>query len=152
MLQCTFELNNKPMSSFHVQALSVDAFSGLSPHINKKSAVCIADAGPIPTGTYYILDRESGGLFGQLRDRIKGKHDWFALYAVDNRIDDIAYCNEVQRGNFRLHPKGTWGISRGCIVVKKPTDFHRLRSILKNTSPSPIPGTALLAYGKVVVR
>ena len=152
MHQCSFELNDKPMSSFKVGALSFDAFSGLSPYINKRTAACLANAGPIPPGTYYILDRESGGLLGPLWDRIKGRTDWFALYAIDNRIDDVAYCNEVERGNFRLHPKGTYGISKGCIVIAKPNEFHHLRSILRSTKPISIPGSKLFAYGKVVVR
>lgn len=128
------------------------AFSGLSPYINKKTAACIANAGPIPPGNYYILDRESGGVLGALWDRIKGRSDWFALYAVDNQIDDVAYCNEVARGNFRLHPKGAYGISKGCIVIDKPGEFQHLRSVLRGREPIPIPGSKFSAYGKVSVQ
>jgi hypothetical protein len=149
---CSFELNDKPMSSFRAGALSFDAFSGSAPFTNKKTAACLANAGPIPPGTYYILDRESGGLLGPLWDRIKGKADWLALYAMDNRIDDITYCNEIKRGNFRLHPKGAYGISKGCVVIDKPGEFQHLRSVLRSIKPASIPGTRLSAYGKVVVR
>lgn len=68
---CSFELNDKPMSSFRAGALSFDAFSGLAPFTNKKTAACLANAGPIPPGTYYILDRESG--------------DCLALYGIASR-------------------------------------------------------------------
>lgn len=152
MHQCSFELNDQPMSAFQIGGSSFAAFSGLSPHINKKTAVCLANAGPIPTGTYYIVDRQSGGLLGPLLDRIKGKTDWFALYAIDSQIDDATYCKQVERGNFRLHPKGTYGISKGCIVIDKPSEFQHLQHILRSTKPTAIPGSKLLAYGKVVVR
>ena len=152
MHQCSFELNDKPTSSFRIGVMSFDAFSGLSPYVNKRTAACLANAGPIPAGIYYILDRQSGGLLGPLWDRIKGRTDWFALYAIDSQIDDVAYCNEVKRGSFRLHPKGAYGISKGCIVIDKHSDFHYLRSMLRSRKPTPIPGTKLFAYGKVVVR
>lgn len=115
MFECPFELNDKPMSTFKLAGLSFPAFSGYGNNINKRSTVCLAGAGAIPPGTYYLLDRESGGRLGGLWDRIKGRTNWFALYADDGRIDDYTFCNEIERGNFRLHPKGPRGISKGCI-------------------------------------
>ncbi|MNN79930.1 hypothetical protein D3C81_1966150 [compost metagenome] len=58
----------------------------------------------------------------------------------------------MKRGNFRLHPKGDLGISKGCITIDNPMDFYRLRGLLKEQKLSPIPGTKHLAYGKVVVK
>ncbi|MDT3670125.1 MAG: DUF2778 domain-containing protein [Aromatoleum sp.] len=140
------------MSSFNLGGLSFDAFSGLSPHINKKVSACLANEGPIPPGIYYILDRKSGGFLGSLLDRLKGRSDWFALYAEDAEIDDATYCREVLRGNFRLHPKGIYGVSKGCIVIEKQHEFHFLRSMLRSVKPRAIPGSELHAYGKLAVR
>lgn len=152
MQQCTFELNNEPMSAFCVGASSFAAFSGKGPYINKRANACLVKLGPIPPGTYYIVDRESGGRLGWWRDRIGSKENWFALYAADRQIDDWTFCNEVRRGNFRLHPKGERGISEGCITVDRPTDFHVIQSLLRRSKKSPIPNSSILAYGKVVVK
>lgn len=152
MYQCTFELNNKPMSAFKIGAISFPAFSGLGKHANQRVSACQVNLGPIPLGTYYIFDRQSGGLLGPLRDIFNERSNWFALHAMDGKIDDETYCNMVKRGHFRLHPKGDLGISQGCITIEKIADFQRLSVILKNITPSSVPGTTLKAYGKVVVR
>jgi len=34
MIDCSFELNDKPMSNFKMGALSFPAFSGLNEHVN----------------------------------------------------------------------------------------------------------------------
>lgn len=78
--------------------------------------------------------------------------EWFALYAIDGKIDDETYCNQVKRGNFRLHPKGPRGISEGCITIEKLADFNYIRALLKSVAPAVIPGSDLKAYGKVVVK
>lgn len=152
MFDCRFELNNQPMSKFQILTASYPAFSGLGREINNRSAACLQNVGPIPVGPYYIVDRESGGLLGPLWDRIKGRTDWFALYAIDNAIDDRTYCKEVERGNFRLHPEGPSGLSKGCIVIKNRAHFNRVRSVLKSVRPITIPGTKHMAYGKVEVK
>ncbi|MGV2289535.1 DUF2778 domain-containing protein [Trinickia sp. YCB016] len=153
MLQCSFELNDQPMSTFVIHGgFSVPAFSGLEPHINKRASACLLDVGPIPPGRYYIVDRESGGRLGSLREAFLHRSDWFALYAADGKIDDSTFCNEVLRGNFRLHPKGPRGISQGCIVIENSADFHRLRVSLVGRGKYPIPGSALSAYGMVTVK
>lgn len=152
MLLCTFELNDEPLSAFKVASLAFPAFSGQGEHANKRSKACIRSFGPIPTGSYYILDRESGGRLGALRDFFSGRSDWFALYASDGQIDDETLCDEVKRGNFRLHPKGSIGRSEGCIVIDKPSDFLQLRTILKSLKPMDIPGSKLKAYGTLIVK
>lgn len=102
-------------------------------------------------GLNYIFDRETGGLRG-LWPRIFDEHsDWFALYAIDGKIDDETYCNQVRRGEFRLHPVGPRRISKGCITIASKSDFQSLRTMLKRQTPSAVPGSKLLAYGKVVV-
>lgn len=152
MIDCTFELNGKPISTFKCGAISFPAFSGLGEHVNRRTSACILNAGPIPPGTYYIIDRQSGGLLGPLRNLFTDRDQWFALYAIDDKIDDEVYCNKVKRGQFRLHPKGPFGRSEGCIVIDKKSDFLFLRTILKNSSKSLIPNTQLESYGRLVVR
>lgn len=31
-------------------------------------------------------------------------NEWFGLYRDDGKIDDYTWINNVERGNFRLHP------------------------------------------------
>jgi hypothetical protein len=106
MIECTFELNDKPMSELKCDAKAFPAFSGYGAHVNRRASACLSGLGPIPPGTYYILDRQSGGLLGPLRDYFSGHSNWFAFYANDGKVDDETFCNSVKRGNFRLHPKG----------------------------------------------
>jgi len=152
MLECTFELNGKDMSALRCGTLAFPAFSGLHGYKNRPEFSCHAGSGPIPRGTYYIFDRQSGGMFGSIKDAFRGKNEWFALYAVDGKIDDVAFCNSVQRGEFRLHPKGGQGISKGCITVESHMGFHHLRALLKGQRQTSVPGTTLKAYGRVIVR
>jgi len=152
MIDCRFKLNDEPMSTFKCGATSFPAFSGLGEHKNRWLSACVPNEGSIPPGTYYIFDRQSGGLFGPLRDLFNDRDQWFALHAIDSKIDDETYCNKVKRGSFRLHPKGDFGISEGCITIESKTDYQYLRTILKNITPVAVPGSTLEAYGKVVVR
>ncbi len=152
MKKCTFELNGKPMSAFKIGASSFPAFSGDGGHVNRRVSACIRSYGPIPPGEYFILDRESGGRIGWLRDLFSGRTDWFALYANDEKIDDETWCEEVKRGRFRLHPKGPRGVSNGCIVIDNGTNFLFIRSILRSQTPINIEGTDIQAWAKVIVK
>jgi len=152
MLACTFELNGEPMSLFKTNNMQFAAFSGLGAHANRREFACHAGIGPIPPGVYYVLDRQSGGRLGLLRDLFSAKSDWFALYAADGKIDDETFCNKVKKGSFRLHPKGSLGISQGCITLENRADFSILRARLKASSQIAIPGSSLKAYGRVTVK
>lgn len=152
MLECSFDLNGKPMSSFKLNSFNFPAYSGQDGHANRRELACLANSGPIPPGSYYIFDRQSGGLLGPLWDLFRDHDDWFALYALDGKIDDETFCSGGKRGNFRLHPRGRMGISRGCITLDKQSDFYKLRALLKSAKQSNVPGTTLQAYGRVVVR
>src|SRR6218665_2116354 len=83
MLQCRFELNDQPMSKFIAGASSFPAFSGLGKYANVRKFVCSPSVGAIPPGRYYIIDRQSGGLLGPIRDMFSQRSEWFALYAAD---------------------------------------------------------------------
>ena len=149
---CTFELNGKPMSELRVGATRFAAFSGGGSGLNSRSSACSVNTGPIPPGRYYIFDRQSGGLLGQVKSYVTGRDEWFALHAVDAKIDDQMLCNQVSRGQFRLHPKGPLGISMGCIVLDKHIDFGALRRLLTSVPPVSVPGSVMKAYGTVDVR
>ncbi len=85
-------------------------------------------------------------------DFIKGKEDWFALYANDGKIDDYTFCNKVERGHFRLHPKGPNGLSEGCVTIEERSDFVIIRSMLLRSSMIDVPGSNMKAYGVLVVK
>ena len=70
----------------------------------------------------------------------------------DGAIDDYTWINGVRRGNFRLHPKGPAGLSKGCITLLHPTDFQALRRALLNTNTILARGTNLRAYGTIRVK
>lgn len=105
MLQCSFELNGQPMSQFVMGTMSFPAFSGDGKYINKRTYACTPNMGPIPPGEYYIFDRRGGGHLEWFKNLFSDHHQWFALYAIDDEIDDEVFCNKVKRGNFRLHPR-----------------------------------------------
>jgi hypothetical protein len=152
MLECSFDLNGKSMSAFKVGALSFPAFSGQGTHANKPGSACLVGLGPIPPGEYYIFDRQGGGRLEFFKNLFNDHSHWFALYAIDDQIDDKTFCDKAQRGSFRLHPKGPRGLSEGCITVENLADFHQIHSTLRATAMSPVPGTGLSAYGKVIVK
>ncbi|PSL14827.1 uncharacterized protein DUF2778 [Marinobacterium halophilum] len=141
MIDYSFHLNNKSMSSFKMGGASFPAFSGMNQHMNRAKSHCISNEGPIPKGTYYIIDRQSGGFLGPLRDWLSDKDEWFALYAIDSNIDDETLCDQVKRGQFRLHPKVPLGISKGCITIDSWSDFQVIRSLLKSANTQKIPNT-----------
>lgn len=148
---CRYRLNGEPFSDLRFEGLQLRAFSGLGEHVNRAESACIADQGPIPPGTYYVVDRESGGRLGAFRDWAGGRQDWFALYAEDGSVDDQLWCDEVSRGQFRLHPRGRRGISSGCIVIENPADFAQLSRLLRNGPAHVIPTTRFVAWAKLHV-
>jgi hypothetical protein len=151
MLSCTFTLNGKPLSQLRVGTRGFDAFSGTGQYVNSRQHACMKGFGPIPPGSYYVLDRESGGVLGSLRDMFTGRGDWLALYADDGVVDDQVVCDQIRRGNFRLHPKGPLGLSEGCITIERPADFDVIRSLIRSEKATPIPRSQLMSYGRVVV-
>ncbi|MCX2842119.1 DUF2778 domain-containing protein [Microbulbifer thermotolerans] len=151
MLNFTFKLNGKETTYLISGKTKYLAYSGLGAHKNKPEFVCLPNKGPIPKGEYYIVDRESGGKLGWLRDYLSGKDEWFALYANDKKIDDYTFCEEVKRGNFRLHPEGPLGISKGCITLTSKVKYDELRKKLLKAKKTIIPNTNIKTYGVVVV-
>nr|WP_236669311.1 DUF2778 domain-containing protein [Burkholderia gladioli] len=117
----------------------------------------IEGVGPIPKGTYYILDRQSGGHAGWLYDA-RGKYEcgitdhteWFALWNASTA--DSTYVGNAKRGHFRLHPMGPRRLSEGYIFVTNPTTFDRPVDFLRPSSADLPPGLSFKAYGTVEVK
>ncbi|AMP40290.1 DUF2778 domain-containing protein [Ralstonia solanacearum] len=155
---CTFTLNGQVTSTLTCDGRTYAAFSGNKGHENKPGDTGIAGQGPLPTGRYYIVDRESGGRLGPLMDSIRSavsssNHaEWFALYRDDGVIDDWTFVNSVRRGNFRLHPIGPRGISEGCVTLVSKQQFATLRTYLKSRSGGVVPGTSTKHYGVLEVK
>src|SRR4051812_23764083 len=145
MLDGFFKL--EPDAKLVIAGFSFPAFSGDGVSRNLRSHMCLPNQGPIPVGTYHIIDRQT--VWYRI-DRNE-KSDWFSLYAKDRVVDDERYCDGVMRGQFRLHPKSGRGISRGCITLELASDFALLRQILEVTEKQLIPGTKWMSYGTVVV-
>ncbi|MCF7855316.1 MAG: DUF2778 domain-containing protein [Candidatus Pacebacteria bacterium] len=130
---------------------SYPVYSGNDEHRNNPASANVPKAGPIPPGTYYIVDRPSGGRLGPLRDWLTGRNQWFGLFANDARIDDYLTVDGVERGEFRLHPEGPRRQSLGCITCIDSSHFAEIRELLLNTDRRLIPCTDIWAYGEVTV-
>jgi hypothetical protein len=155
---CTFKLNNRETSALVCSGYGeVQAYSGHGKGRNNPNDVTEVGVGAIPPGTYYIVDRQSGGLFGWFRDEL-GPHIgttdrrlWFMLWNPHG--GDTTMINHVRRGNFRLHPDGPLHQSDGCITLSSPAEFDRLQRHIRMSAPDlPIPGSLMKAYGRVDVR
>ena len=129
-----------------IRRTSYPVFSGSGEHRNNPDSIAEANAGPIPTGRYYIVDRPSGGRLGPIRDRFTGRDKWFALFRDDGNIDDETTVNGVRRGEFRMHP-GT--ISVGCVtfVHEEHVHFNEVRRVLLQAKTANVPGSSSVYYG-----
>ncbi|KAB0632939.1 DUF2778 domain-containing protein [Burkholderia latens] len=150
-MQISFKLNGLPLSELTHGAQKMPAFSGHGIYRNKQQYQCVVKNGPIPQGTYCIVERQSS--LSDIPHLFRGvnKFEWFALYAKDRKIDDELFCSQVRRGQFRLHPRGPPGISEGCMTVENRSDFLALRRTILNAHKFRTAGTSYDAYGTVVV-
>lgn len=158
-----FVVNNKSLSPLSIFGVGVFmAFSGDNIYRNRGGCTAITNEGPIPAGRYWIVDRPTGGIRSRVKtwardtvDSILGTptdHDeWFALYRDDGKIDDYTWIEGVQRGNFRLHPVGYYGVSLGCITLAHLSEFYAIRRALLRTDTVLVPNTSLRAYGIIEV-
>lgn len=155
LAQCEFKLNGKAIGQLRIKfshrVINVPAFSGLNAAANNSKTMCLPEVGAIPKGSYYIVDRESGGRLGWLYDRLQNKSEWFALYAIDSKIDDETLCDGIIRGQFRLHPAGVRATSRGCIVLPNMDDYQLVKNELKSNGKFWVDDSDLTAYGVLTV-
>ena len=157
-----FIVNNADFSPLTLYGIGTFmAFSGNGEHRNNSRSIALPENGPIPDGRYYIVNRPTGGWKGIIRTDIHdayswplrisvNKHEWFALYRADGKIDDFTWVNGVRRGQFRLHPRGPAGISLGCITLQHQSDFAAIRHVLTSTPQTKLPN-GLMCYGTIEV-
>jgi hypothetical protein len=146
-VSCVFKLNRQNVSDLNCTGFgSIEAYSGRDEGRDNPDAVALEGIGPIPPGSYYIIDRQAGGRFGWARDlwaqRVLGSDHahWFSLW--NPKTGDETIVNGVARGSFRLHPNGVSGMSMGCITIIDKKDFNRLRKFIRSSPPTlHIPGT-----------
>ncbi|AFN35236.1 DUF2778 domain-containing protein [Taylorella equigenitalis] len=158
MLICRFEINSSKKSAKLIcpGIGTFEAFTGKEPYTNRLECAHITYA-PIPPGSYWIVDRPLGHYketlkyFG-INPKPTLKDDWFALFRVDNKIDDFTTYNSNERSLFRLHPKVGRGASLGCITLTYKSEFDFLRAKLLNQEPMNIPNTSIRTYGIILVR
>lgn len=157
-ITCTYVLNGMETSILSCAGVgNFPAFSGQMAGRNNPTLSSIADIGPLPTGRYFIVSRQSGGRLGAIREfGLKygygtDRNTWFALYRDDGKINDETFIEGVKRGNFRLHPIGPMGLSEGCITMTSHADFDYLRAALLGASMIGVPGTSLKAHGTIRV-
>lgn len=157
-VQCTFLLNNKKTSQLTCSGFgSVEAYSGQRQGRDNPADTAMMDIGPLPPGTYYLVDRQSGGWLGWARDwftahTLSSDHSkWFMLW--NSNSGDATMINGIKRGNFRLHPEGPARLSEGCITVVNLHAFESLQRFIRlQKTTLPVPGSTLRAYGTVEVR
>ncbi|MEX3856158.1 hypothetical protein QF001_001348 [Paraburkholderia youngii] len=158
-----FLVNNEPLSPLTFLGVGTfNAYSGNDRYRNRGGCTAVLENGPLPAGTYWIVDRPTGGIRSQayafekdVLNAVSGhpsNHgDWFALYRDDGSIDDFTWVNGVKRGQFRLHPAGGHGTSLGCITLPSLTDFMIIRNALLHTVKIPARTSGLRAYGTIEV-
>jgi len=151
----TLALNKQPTTTLKCECgEEYSVFSGLNSAVNDPGQVANMDIGPIPKGRYYIVDRQTGGAMGWLRDSVRAAlgndpTKWFALVPIDGNTDDCTVVNGIVRCGFRLHPGRR---SQGCITFSKGNEFLKLRDLLEKTTKGVIPGTNRSYYGTVTVQ
>lgn len=158
MIRCTFLLNGYGLSTLSVPGVGFfPAYSGNEGnHRNNPDSVAVKDAGPLPPGRYYIVDRPTGGFTGPANDFLNSKLSgsdrslWFALYRDDGSLDDNTFIDQVERGAFRLHPAGRSGTSNGCITFPNHSHYAILRDALLRTATVKA-SASLTAYGTVQI-
>lgn len=132
-----------------IRRSSYPVFSGEGEHRNNPDSTDQANAGPLPKGRYFVVDRPSGGTLGPLRDALTGRDEWFALYRDDGRVNDTTTVNGVRRGQFRMHP-GTRSV--GCVTFINESHFTEARNTLLAQSTETLPGGSTTYYGILTVE
>jgi hypothetical protein len=140
-ISCVFTLNNKTTSTLVCSGYgTVEAYSGQLEGRDNPDKISMPDIGPVPPGTYYLVDRHSGGRLGWLWDDLSASGftssdhtKWFALWHP--LTGDSTIVHGVRRGAFRLHPEGPRRLSEGCITVVNSAEFELLQRFIRQTAP-----------------
>jgi hypothetical protein len=168
MIYCRLDFNHLldhgRIADFQVSGVGrFPVFSGIGNYVNRPECSMLSNAA-IPPGSYWIVERPSGGRLGAYyqwgKEMWTGNtyDDWFGLFRKDGVIDDhMAFkvgAGQYFRSSFRLHPlrpDGT-GLSEGCITFYRREDFYTVRwALLATRKQQVLGGGDLFAYGEVVV-
>ncbi|CAN7288738.1 DUF2778 domain-containing protein [Trinickia sp. LjRoot230] len=89
---CTFSLNSQKTSVLSCPGAGLfSAFSGTSTGHDNPKAVAQPDIGPLPPGRYFIVDRQSGGRAGWIRDLQRGERAPDRLPKRDAAVSQARY-------------------------------------------------------------
>jgi uncharacterized protein RhaS with RHS repeats len=100
--------------------IGINVFSGEYDAKNNPSLEYLSGQGPIPAGTYEILENAKPS-------------DWYRLDRIDSNPRNDRDDDRYKRGQFRLHPGSR---SEGCITIPKEEqdDWKAVQEMLKNTN------------------
>ena len=133
-------------------------FSGNGKYTNDPNSTAEPNSGAIPPGKYYVIERQSGGRLGKIKDlfyELRNGNDrtkWLALIAIDDKIDNSTTVNGVIRSNFRMHPGST---SLGCITFMDFSVFEMVRKFILDTESEKVQnamGGEYIYYGILEVK
>jgi hypothetical protein len=102
--------------------------------------------------TIIQVRRRIGGVRRFLGTGKLSKQQGNSMFRIVRPNPHATFCDGVERGLFRLHPKGIMGISLGCIVINNPAEFDHVAAKLRGSSQMLIPGLDIKAYGIVTVK
>ncbi len=157
--QQTTNLDHYKNSGQYTMLTSSKVFSGNGQHRNNPNSTGVKGKGPLPKGTWYIVDRpSSSNVLRKAVDSLAGKNEWFALFKKDGKVDDKTVVQtkdgegnieSSERSNIRFHP-GAY--SEGCLTFENEEEFEREADRLSNTETETIPGTDIKYYGTIEVQ
>ena len=133
-------------------------FSGNGRYTNDPNSTAEPNSGPIPPGKYYVIERQSGGRLGKIKELFyewwtgNDRTKWLALIAIDDKIDNSITVNGVIRSNFRMHPGST---SLGCITFMDFSVFEMVRQFILDTESAKVQnamGGEYIYYGILEVK
>lgn len=133
-------------------------FSGNGRYTNDPNSTAEPNSGPIPPGKYYVIERQSGGRLGKIKELFyewwtgNDRTKWLALIAIDDKIDNSTTVNGVIRSNFRMHPGST---SLGCITFMDFSVFEMVRQFILDTESAKVQnamGGEYIYYGILEVK
>jgi hypothetical protein len=100
-VSCRFLLNKKTTSVLTCQGTApVEAFSGQKDGRDNPDDTAMEDVGPLPKGTYYLVDRQSGGVLGFL-------YDWWGAHGYGTTDRTKWFMCGIQNLGIRLTSMGS---------------------------------------------
>lgn len=111
-IRCTFDLNRERVSTLNCPGFgTIPAFSGKGRARDNPEATGLKGVGPIPKGTYYIVDRQSAAISADFTtlgaSRVVGYHrSHQVVYVVECEHRRHDFCRESKARAFSDSPDG----------------------------------------------